>query len=537
MDEYLQKLDIFYDQKMKYLSNKEKYIRCNECDDKKEFNEEKDKLILSCGSEKGECGPQIIIKLPKYIHYETKLDELRASIENEYNWETLQNYLDVTDKVEGSNQKNKTITEEIIRIESMFFKKNMEMKQKQLQSFYDQRIRKTKKCKELGKELKKEGLTEEQKKVLRQEYIRNVQEMNTEYSDIKELVKDINPFLTEEEPEVIIKHENYEYTKEKKKKSTREVGDGTLIDEMLKVFVVNDGILTKENYVKLKVKGRHKRGWGKSLFGWLMLSRMGNDKPWKYKEQKKYGDIIENPKSNDPPMIELTDAWKKYLIIEFEVGMRVSWVYKGTTKYGSIKEIKGKGALVEDEKGKEKIRMLNKLMIEALVEEDDDDDIEIDSDEGEEEAITYFSRSKDNKWLSTFNRGEPFNYDGLLYPTVEHAFHAQKVDDEKKEEYQELFTNDEIDPSEAKKMGGKKNFELNSFSLRKDWDNVKLEKMKEITMEYYAANPKLAEKLRKTGSKKLLHTGFRIDDYWGIKKNGEGENNHGKILMKIRETI
>jgi N-glycosidase YbiA len=538
MDEYLQKLDIFYDQKMKYLSNKEKYIRCNECDDKKEFNEEKDKLILSCGSEKGECGPQIIIKLPKYIHYETKLDELRASIENEYNWETLQNYLDVTDKVEGSNQKNKTITEEIIRIESMFFKKNMEMKQKQLQSFYDQRIRKTKKCKELGKELKKEGLTEEQKKVLRQEYIRNVQEMNTEYSDIKELVKDINPFLTEEEPEVIIKHENYEYTKEKKKKSIREVGDGTLIDEMLKVFVVNDGILTKENYVKLKVKGRHKRGWGKSLFGWLMLSRLGNDKPWKYKEQKKYGDIIENPKSNDPPMIELTDAWKKYLIIEFEVGMRVSWVYKGTTKYGSIKEIKGKGALVEDEKGKEKIRMLNKLMIEALVEEDDDDDIEIDSDEDEEEeeAITYFSRSKDNKWLSTFNRGEPFNYDGLLYPTVEHAFHAQKVDDEKKEEYQELFTNDEIDPSEAKKMGGKKNFELNSFSLRKDWDNVKLEKMKEITMEYYAANPKLAEKLRKTGSKKLLHTGFRIDDYWG-KKNGEGENNHGMILMKIRETI
>ena len=55
-------------------------------------------------------------------------------------------------------------------------------------------------------------------------------------------------------------------------------------------------------------------------------------------------------------------------------------------------------------------------------------------------------------------------------------------------------------------------------------------------MEYYAANPKLAEKLRKTGSKKLLHTGFRIDDYWG-KKNGEGENNHGMILMKIRETI
>ena len=451
MDEYLQKLDIFYDQKMKYLSKKEKYIRCNDCDDKKEFNEEKDKLILSCGSDKGECGPQIIIKLPKYIHYETKLDELRASIENEYNWEALQNYLEVNDEVKESKENKKKITEEIIRIESLFFKKNMEMKQKQLQSFYDQRIRKTKKCKELEKELKKEGLTQEQKKELRQEYIRNVQEMNTEYSDIKELVDDINPFLTEEEPEVIIKHENYEYTKEKKKK----------------------------------------------------------------KEKK------------EPPSDISTN---------FDVGMRVYWMVKGKKKYGTIKKIQGQQALVEDEKGKGKprIRPINNLMIE---EEEDDDDIEIESDEEEEEVITYFSRSKDNKWLSTFNRGEPFYYDALLYPTVEHAFHAQKVDDEKKEEYQELFTNDAIDPSEAKKLGGKKNFELNEFSLRKDWDNVKLEKMKEITMEYYAANPQLVEKLRKTGSKKLLHSGFRIDNYWGIKKNGEGENNHGKILMKIRDTL
>jgi len=69
---------------------------------------------------------------------------------------------------------------------------------------------------------------------------------------------------------------------------------------------------------------------------------------------------------------------------DFQVGMRVSWMVKGTKRYGTIKEIKGKGALVEDEKGKEQIRMLNKLMIEALVEEDDDDDIEIDSDEEEE---------------------------------------------------------------------------------------------------------------------------------------------------------
>ena len=367
MDEYLQKLDIFYDQKMKYLSNKEKYIRCNGCEDRKVFTEEKEKLILSCGSEKGECGPQIIIKLPKYIHYETKLDELKESIENEYNWESLKNYLDVTSKVDESKQKQKIITEEITRIERLFFKKNMELKQTQLQNFYDQRIRKTKKCKEMKKELEKEGLTEEQKRDFRKEYVRNVQEMNTEYLDIKELVEDINPFLTEEEPEVIIKHENYEYVKEKKKKSTREIGDDTLIDKILMSFMGNDGILTKERFNQLRETTSATK-WSASFFNKLMISsdywKKGNPKSvWKPSEQRKYGDIIKEP-GNKPEYIEMTQEWIDYLAIQYEIGLRVSWVYKDSKKYGIIKELKGKGALVEDEKGKEKIRMLNKLMIE-----------------------------------------------------------------------------------------------------------------------------------------------------------------------------
>ena len=299
MDEYLQKIELFYDQKMKYLSNKEKYVRCNDCGDKKEFEEGKGKLILSCGSDKGECGPQIIITLPKYIHYETKMDQLKAGIENEYNWEKLQNYLNVGENLTESKQHKKIINEEITRIESMFFKKNMEMKQKELQSFYDQRIRKIRKCKEIEKELQKPDLPKIQKKEFTQEYIRNVQEMNTEYGLIKELMKDMNPFLTEEDPEVIIKHENYEYRKETKKK---------------------------------------KKG---------------------------------------SKAVESSDRSAK-----FEVGMRVSWIFKDTKKYGTIKKIKGQGAFVEDENGKERIRVFKKLMIEDVEEEEEEEeDVEVEEDE------------------------------------------------------------------------------------------------------------------------------------------------------------
>ena len=37
MDEYLETLEIFYDQKMNYLENKDKYIKCNDCENDKQF--------------------------------------------------------------------------------------------------------------------------------------------------------------------------------------------------------------------------------------------------------------------------------------------------------------------------------------------------------------------------------------------------------------------------------------------------------------------------------------------------------------------
>jgi len=35
----------------------------------------------------------------------------------------------------------------------------------------------------------------------------------------------------------------------------------------------------------------------------------------------------------------------------------------------------------------------------------------------EPDKMNYFSKSKDNKWLSTFNIGEPFKYNWVEYPS------------------------------------------------------------------------------------------------------------------------
>ena len=525
MDEYLQTLEIFYDEKMKYLTKKDKYIKCNECNDEKIFTEKDNKLILSCGKDDGKCGPQIIIEIPEYLHYETKIDELKKSLNNKYNWEALEKYLNVSKELEESREKQKNINEEISRIEKMFFEENMEIKQKELQKFYDQRIKKTKKCKEIEKKLQNDSLNEIQKKQLRQEYVITVQEINREYKEIKDLMEDINPFLVTKSPKVTIKHENYIYEKKKVKKSSDRDFEDILIDKILQSFIDNDNILTKENYLKLR--GDHKTPWDAGLFRLLDIEKAGEKgRPWKHREQKKHGPIIIYPRNPEPKSISLTKKWIKILTKGFSLGDKVSWVVKGKIKYGTIIEVKGKGALVRDEKGKEQIRLLKTLVLEEFSEDIKED----------ENVIKYFSKSKDNKWLSTFNKANPFEYEGLTYPTVEHAFHAQKVNDEKKEEYQKLFTDNDIEPSEAKKMGGKKYFTENNYTLRDDWNQIKLQLMEDITKIYYDKNPEMFEKLKETGDKVLIHTGFRIDDYWGV-KSGKGENNHGKILMKIRNDL
>lgn len=157
----------------------------------------------------------------------------------------------------------------------------------------------------------------------------------------------------------------------------------------------------------------------------------------------------------------------------------------------------------------------------------------------EDNEISYFSRSKDYKWLSSFNKANPFEYNGKIYPTVEHAFQAQKIDldDPKKDEYQDKLTDEKLTPNEAKKMGGKGYFKSNNYSFRaKDWDKVKLSIMKDIVSEYYKSNPDMAKKLVETGDKKLVHKGFGIDGFWGVTKK-ENNNHHGKILMEIREEL
>ena len=69
-------------------------------------------------------------------------------------------------------------------------------------------------------------------------------------------------------------------------------------------------------------------------------------------------------------------------------------------------------------------------------------------------------------------------------------------------------------------------------TLDEEWEENKLEILEEIMRDYFTQNTELKEKLLKTGNNNLI---FRdTDKYWGMDKDNNGENNHGKLLMKLR---
>lgn len=129
----------------------------------------------------------------------------------------------------------------------------------------------------------------------------------------------------------------------------------------------------------------------------------------------------------------------------------------------------------------------------------------------------------DNYYLSNFYECLVI-YNGLIYRNNEAAFQAQKCINPKD---REQFTT--LNPSEAKKLGRR-------VLLRKDWEDIKVQVMKEIVTAKFEQNEDLQQKLLDTGDAYLEEGNTWGDRVWGT-VNGAGANNLGKILMEVRENI
>jgi hypothetical protein len=111
--------------------------------------------------------------------------------------------------------------------------------------------------------------------------------------------------------------------------------------------------------------------------------------------------------------------------------------------------------------------------------------------------------------------------------TSEHAYHSEKFDDKKLLE--ELKNTRSAHEAMALAYA-------NRDSYRKDWDDIKLEVMKEILHTKVAQHPYVKKKLLESGNKKLVENSWR-DDYWGWGPNKDGANHLGKLWMRVRDEV
>jgi hypothetical protein len=130
----------------------------------------------------------------------------------------------------------------------------------------------------------------------------------------------------------------------------------------------------------------------------------------------------------------------------------------------------------------------------------------------------------EHRFLSNFWPCTVF-YEGDEYPSVEHAYVAAKTTDrEVRKQIQE-----EPKAGAVKKLG-------RQITLRTDWEDIKLEVMESLVTQKFTFNTDLREKLLSTGDSELVEGNTWGDTFWGVCK-GEGQNNLGKILMKVRKNL
>lgn len=71
---------------------------------------------------------------------------------------------------------------------------------------------------------------------------------------------------------------------------------------------------------------------------------------------------------------------------------------------------------------------------------------------------------------------------------------------------------------------------------RRDWDEVKVDVMRDILVEKVCQHEYVHRKLLATGNRELVENSWR-DDFWGWGPNRDGQNMLGKLWMEIRADL
>lgn len=145
-------------------------------------------------------------------------------------------------------------------------------------------------------------------------------------------------------------------------------------------------------------------------------------------------------------------------------------------------------------------------------------------DLADEPIVSFTGR---HAFLSNFSPAH-IVFDGLSFPTVEHAFVAAKTLDRT----ERARISNIGSPRDAKRAGRK-------LRLRADWEQIKVEIMAGLVTQKFQI-PHLADSLAATGTAPLIEGNRWHDTFWGVCTgcyrgcDYVGANHLGQILMAVR---
>lgn len=131
-----------------------------------------------------------------------------------------------------------------------------------------------------------------------------------------------------------------------------------------------------------------------------------------------------------------------------------------------------------------------------------------------------------HRFLSNFY-GCPIEFEGITYPSVEHAYVAAKTEDERT---RQIIAG--IGTAREVKAYGRK------LKLRPGWNEMRLQVMEDLVRQKFTVHPMLRQALIDTGDHELVEGNYWGDTFWGVDlRTGIGHNHLGRILMKVRSEL
>ena len=120
-------------------------------------------------------------------------------------------------------------------------------------------------------------------------------------------------------------------------------------------------------------------------------------------------------------------------------------------------------------------------------------------------------------------------WNGYLFASVEEAYQAASFMGSDEELVEKIKKSHSAD--EAQRIAY-----ANRDKRREDWDDVKVSIMEELLRLKIEQNPYVKKKLLQTGDYMIVEDSPK-DDFWGWGPNRDGQNNLGKLWMKLREEL